>query len=106
MTSTPLTTTTPEALIRQATALQAAIKSMQAELDECKAGIQAHYDNGSIPDKLSTPYGTATLTTRTTHQYSAAVKQLQEMEILEGVATKKVSSSWTIRPATPEQLDF
>jgi hypothetical protein len=34
------------------------------------------------------------------------VKQLQEMEILEGVATKKVTSSWTVRPASPEQPDF
>ena len=106
MTSTQLKTTSPEALVRQITALQGAIKSMQAELDECKAGLQAHYDNGDIPDKLSTPYGSATLTTRTSWAYSSAVKQLQEMEQLEGVATKKLSSSWTIRPATPEQLDF
>jgi hypothetical protein len=113
MTSTPLNTTSPElaphdhvALIRQATALQAAIKSMQLELDACKAQLNLLHNDGSIPDKLSTPYGTATLTTRVTHQYSAAVKQLQEMEILEGIAIKKVSSSWTIRPATPEQLDF
>jgi hypothetical protein len=106
MTSTQLNTTSPEALIRQYVALQAAIKSMQAELDECKAGLQAHYDNGDIPDKLTTPYGSATLTTRSSWTYSAAVKQLQELEQLEGVATKKTSSSWTIRPATPEQLDF
>jgi hypothetical protein len=106
MTSTPLNTTSPEALVRQITALQGAIKSMQAELDECKAGLQAHFDNGDITDKLSTPYGSATLTTRTSWVYSAAIKQAQEMEQLEGIATKKTSTSWTIRPATPEQLDF
>jgi len=106
MTSTLPNTTTPEALVRQITALQAAIKSMQAELDECKAGLQAHYDNGDITDKLSTPYGSATLTQRSSWAYSPAVKHLQELEQLEGIATKKVSSSWTIRPVTPEQPDF
>lgn len=101
-----MNTTSPEALIRQYVALQADIKRLQAELDECKAGLQAHYDLGTITDKLTTPYGSATLTTRTSWTYSPAIKQAQEMEQLEGVATKKTSSSWTIRSATPEQPDF
>jgi len=106
MTSTLHNTTTPEELIKEIDRCNRAIKAYQLIIDECKAGLQAHYDNGTITDKLSTPYGSATLTTRTSWAYSSAVKQLQEMEILEGVATKKTSSSWTIRPATPEQLDF
>jgi hypothetical protein len=95
-------TTAPEDLVRQCTALQAAIKSMQADLDACKLDLQAHYELGTIPDKLSTPYGSATLVTRVTHTYSPAVKQLQDLEILEGIATKKTSASWTIKAAKPE----
>ena len=106
MTSTPLNTTSPEELIKEIDRCNRAIKAYQTIIDECKAGLQAHYDNGDITDKLSTPYGSATLTTRSTWTYSPAIKQAQEMEILEGIATKKTSSSWTIRPATPEQLDF
>jgi len=82
------------------------IKRLQTDVDQLKARLVALHQEGLIPDKLSTPYGSATLTTRTSWTYSAAIKQAQEMEILEGVATKKTSSSWTIRPATPEQLDF
>jgi hypothetical protein len=99
-------TTSPESLVAFITAEMAQIKVSQARIEEWKAELQQHYVNGDITDKLSTPYGTATLTTRVTHQYSAAVKQLQEMEILEGIATKKTSSSWTIRPATTDQPDF
>jgi len=97
---------TPDSLVAFITAEMAQIKASQARIEDWKAELQQHYDSGDITDKLSTPYGTATLTTRTTHQYSAAVRQLQEMEILEGVATKKITASWTIRPATPEQPDF
>jgi hypothetical protein len=103
MTSTPLNTTSPEELIKEIDRCNRAIKAYQLIVDECKAGLQAHYDNGDITDKLSTPSGSATLTTRTSWSYSAAVKQLQELEQLEGVATKKTSSSWTIRPAADEQ---
>jgi hypothetical protein len=106
MTSTQLKTTSPEELIKEIDRCNRAIKAYQLIVDECKAGLQAHYDNGDIPDKLSTPYGSASLTTRTSWSYSSAVKQLQELEQLEGVATKKTSSSWTIRPATPETPDF
>jgi hypothetical protein len=106
MTSTQLKTTSPEELIKEIDRCNRAIKAYQAIVDECKASLQSQYDAGLIPDKLTTPYGSATLTTRSTWTYSDAIKQAQEMEILEGVATKKTSSSWTIRPATPEQLDF
>jgi cell division septum initiation protein DivIVA len=82
------------------------IKRLQTDVDQLKARLVALHQEGLIPDKLNAVYGSATLTTRTSWAYSAAVKQLQEMEQLEGVATKKTSSSWTIRPATPEQLDF
>jgi hypothetical protein len=99
-------TTSPDSLIAFITSAQAQIKATQAHIDACKLQLQALYETGDIPDKISTPYGSATLTTRTSWVYSAAIKQAQEMEQLEGVATKKTTSSWTIRPATPEQPDF
>jgi hypothetical protein len=99
-------TTNPETLIAYISAAQAQIKNTQSDIDAWKAELHSQFDAGLIPDKLSTPHGSATLTTRTSWSYSAAVKQLQEMEILDGIATKKTSSSWTIRPATTEQPDF
>jgi hypothetical protein len=99
-------TTDPAQLIAYITAAQAQAKSLAADIDAWKAELQAQFDAGLITDKLSTPYGSASLTTRTSWTYSPAIKQAQEMEILEGIATKKLSSSWTIRSATPEQLDF
>jgi hypothetical protein len=99
-------TTDPETLIACITCAQAQIKTIQSDIDAWKAELQAQFDAGLITDKLTTPFGSATLTTRTSWTYSPAIKQAQEMEILEGIATKKTSSSWTIRPATPEQPDF
>jgi hypothetical protein len=98
--------TTPDQLIAYITTAQAQAKSLASDIDAWKAELQALYASGAIPDKLSTPFGSATLTTRTSWSYSQADKQLQELEQLEGVATKKTTSSWTVRPATPETPDF
>ena len=98
--------TTPENLVAFISAEMAQIKASQERIENWKAELQQLYDDGTITDKLSTPYGSATLTTRSSWAYSSAVKQLQELEQIEGVATKKTSSSWTIRPATPEPLPF
>jgi len=96
-------TTSPDTLIAFITSAQAQIKATQAHIDACKLQLQALYETGEIPDKLSTPFGSATLTQRSTWAYSSAVRQLQELEQLEGIATKKTSSSWTIRPVADEQ---
>ena len=94
-------TTDPDQLVAFIASAQAQIKALASDIDAWKAELTAHHDAGTIPDKLSTPFGSATLTTRTTYAYSPAVKQLQELEVLDGLATKKVSSSWTIRPLNP-----
>jgi len=99
-------TTDPAQLVAFITTAQAQAKSLAADIDAWKAELQALYDSGNITDKLSTPFGSATLTTRSTWAYSPAVKQLQELEQLDGLATKKTSTSWTIRPITTEQPDF
>jgi hypothetical protein len=96
-------TTDPAQLIAYITAAQAQAKALAADIDAWKAELQALYDSGNITDKLSTPFGTATLTTRTSWIYSPAIKQLQELEQLDGLATKKITASWTIRPAADEQ---
>ncbi len=99
-------TTDPAQLVAFITTAQAQAKSLAADIDAWKAELQALYDSGNITDKLSTPFGSATLTTRSTWAYSPAVRQLQELEQLDGLATKKTSTSWTIRPITTEQPDF
>jgi hypothetical protein len=97
---------TPDQLVAYITSAQAQAKSLAADIDAWKAELQQHFDSGNITDKLSTPFGSATLTTRSTWAYSPAVKQLQELEQLDGLATKKTSTSWTVKAATPEQPDF
>jgi len=99
-------TTDPAQLIAYITTAQAQAKALAADIDAWKAELQAQFDAGLITDKLTTPFGSATLTQRTSWTYSAAVKQLQEMEQLDGLAVKKSTYSWTIRPASTEQPDF
>ena len=97
---------TPDQLVAYITSAQAELKLLQQAIDSWKSHLSRLHDEGDIPDKLSTPHGTATLTTRSTWTYSPAVKQLQELEQLDGLATKKTSTSWTVKAATPEQPDF
>jgi hypothetical protein len=99
MTAAPSPLTPPEDLIRLITEAQAFIKTTQSFIDDYKAQLSQHLEAGNIPDKLSTTFGSATLTTRTTYAYSPRIKEAQDLEILEGIATKKTSSSWTIKPA-------
>jgi hypothetical protein len=87
----------PDQLIYLATQTQSSIKELTTFLDNIRARLTNFRDLGIIDDKLSTDYGSATLITRTTYSYSPAVKQLQELEVLEGIATKKTSASWTIK---------
>ena len=103
-TSTPLSTPTdcledlsPDQLIYLATQTQSSIKELTTFLDNIRSRLTNFRDLGIIDDKLSTDYGSATLVTRTSWTYSSAVKELQELEQLEGIATKKTSASWTIK---------
>ena len=92
----------PDHLIYLATQTQQSINELKTFLDNIRARLTNFRDLGIIDDKLSTDYGSATLITRTSWTYSEAVKQLQELEQLEGVATKKTSAAWTIRAPKPQ----
>ena len=92
----------PEQLVYLATQTQQSINELKTFLDNIRSRLSDFRDLGIIDDKLSTDYGSATLITRTTYSYSPAVKQLQELEVLEGIATKKTSASWTIRGPKPD----
>jgi len=92
----------PDQLIYLATQTQSSIAELKTFLDNIRARLTNFRDLGIIDDKLSTDYGSATLVTRTTYSYSPAVKQLQELEVLEGIATKKTSATWTIRAPKPQ----
>lgn len=87
----------PDQLIYLATQTQSSIAELKTFLDNIRARLTNFRDLGIIDDKLSTDYGSATLVTRTSWTYSEAVKQLQELEQLEGIACKKTSASWTIK---------
>lgn len=59
---------------------------------------------GIIGDELSHPELTLKWQTRSSWVYSAAVKQVQQMEQAEGVATKKTTEGWVVRKAPSPQF--
>ena len=65
--------------------------------EEIKHVLSAFRDQGLIADKFSAQGYVGSLTTRTSYTYTQAVKDLQFTEKLEGLATQKTSTSWTIK---------
>jgi hypothetical protein len=101
--STPPTTSPAVATllisIREA---QCQISELQALIDEHKTHLQDLFEEGLIADSVSHDGISAKIQQRKTWQYSPAVKELQDMEQVEGVAKQKVTSSWTVRFSSPE----
>ena len=59
---------------------------------------------GIIGDELSHPELNLKWQTRSSWVYSSAVKQVQQMEQAEGVATKKTTEGWVVRKAPAPQF--
>ena len=101
MASNPLSTTIVElptdTLILRIRERQQQIDALKKLIDNDKVTLETRFLEGSITDKLSTKNISATRSTRTSYSYSPAVKQLQEMEVIDGIATPKETVSWTIR---------
>ena len=76
---------------------QQQIDALKKLIDSDKITLETRFLEGSISDKLSTKNVSATRSTRTSYSYSPAVKQLQEMEVIDGIATPKQTVSWAIR---------
>ena len=74
----------------------------EQEISNCKEVLTLMRAEGLINDTLESDDLKLTWTTRSTWQYSNAVKSLQQMEQIEGVATKKQSSSWTAKQLSPK----
>ena len=97
-----LDTMSPEDLIYLAVNAQGAIAATKLFLDNIKERLNSLREVGLVENKVLSPAGTATFQVRETWQYTPAVKELQDMEVLEGLATKKTSTSWTIRAIKPK----
>ena len=76
---------------------QQQIDALKKQNDSDKITLEALYTEGSISDKISTANISATRVTRTSYTYSPAIKQLQEMEVVDGIATPKHTVSWVVR---------
>jgi hypothetical protein len=59
---------------------------------------------GLIGDELSSPELTLKWQTRSTWQYSSAIKTAQDLEKLEGIATQKTSEGWVTRKNKNDSL--
>ena len=105
MTLTPLNTTTVElptdTLILRIRERQQQIDALKKLIEGDKITLESRFLEGSITDKLSTKNVSATRSTRTSWEYNdetkAAVKQLQEMAVIDGIATPKQTVSWIVR---------
>ena len=101
MALTPQNTTTVElstdTLILRIRERQQQIGALQKLIDSDKITLESRFLEGSITDKLSTKNVSATRSTCTRYTFSPAVKQLKEMEVIDGIATSKEVVSWTIR---------
>ena len=98
-------TTTPEDLLKEIARCNSAIKAYQTILEECKAGLAAHRELGTIDDTFTIDNIQATWQERKTWSYSAALDALKQQEQTEGVATQKTSASWTIRQLKHDSPD-
>ena len=93
--------TADQILDRLSTAIAVKAKAEQ-EIQDCKDVLALMRKEGLINDTVESPDLKLTWTTRSSWVYSAAVKQLQQLEQIEGVATKKTSESWTAKQTTPK----
>jgi len=100
----------PEQLVYLATQTQQSINELKTFLDNIRSRLSDFRDLGIIDDKLQTPYGSVTLVSTTTYVYSEAcriacakaVEDLQSLERLDEIATKKISTSWRIKASKPQ----
>ena len=97
----PPSLTPDDILDRLATAIAVKAKAEQ-EIQDCKDVLSLMRKEGLINDTIESEDLKLTWTTRSSWVYSAAVKQLQQMEQIEGVATKKTSESWTAKQNNPK----
>ena len=97
----PPSLTPDDVLDRLAAAINRKADAEQ-EISNCKEVLTLMRAEGLINDTVESEDLKLTWTTRSTWQYSNAVKSLQQMEQIEGVATKKQSSSWTAKQLSPK----
>ncbi len=75
-------------------------------IESIKSDLAAMRADGVIGDQLSSPQLSLTWMTRKSWVYSPAIKTAQDLEKLEGTATQRESSSWTIKPVKTATADF
>ena len=93
--------TADDVLDRLSAAIQRKAEA-DADIQNCKEVLSLMRAEGLINDTVESDDLKLTWTTRSTWTYSPAVKQLQQMEQVEGLATKKISESWTAKPIKPK----
>lgn len=72
--------------------LKAEAKRIEKRMEELNPGIK-EIMNANGMDKITTEFGSFTLSNRTTWKYSEAVTSLQEKEKANGTAKKLISTS-------------
>ena len=98
----------PELLLGTIASTKQEIARQEQILARLMDDLALMYTNGEL-DELKDDGGNLTSNgikvsrcTRTSWQYSNAVKELQQLEQFEGVATKKETEYWRVNLATPD----
>jgi len=96
-------TLSPSDIISRMAAAQRRKQDADDEIAACKQILGEMRDKGLIEDKAEADGYTVSFQTRTVWKYSPAIKQAQQFEQLEGLATKTTSGSWVLRQ---KKLEF
>ena len=102
MPQTPPSSLTPDDVLDRLAAAINRKADAEQEISTCKEVLTIMRAEGLINDIVESDDLKLTWTTRSTWQYSNAVKSLQDMEKIEGIATKKQTSSWTAKQLSPK----
>ena len=102
MPQTPPPNLTPDDVLDRLAAAINRKADAEQEISNCKEVLTLMRAEGLINDTVESEDLKLVWTTRSTWQYSNAVKSLQDMEKIEGIATKKQSSSWTAKQLNPK----
>ena len=92
---------TPDDILDRLEAAIARKSDAEQEIEECKTCLALMRKEGLIGNTVQTDSLKLSWQTRSSWTYSAAIKTAQQMEQVEGLATKKESASWTVRRTTP-----
>ena len=92
---------TPDDILDRLSAAMQRKADAEVDIDTCKHILTTMRAEGFIGDCLEHEDFKVTWSTRSSWKYSPAIKQAQQMEQVDGTATKSTNEFWTLRSTKP-----